>query len=41
MIGAQEVRLIDASQTASPQAATVRIVTDGLRPFSLQPNGPP
>jgi general secretion pathway protein H len=41
MIGAQEVRLIDASQSASPQAATVRIATDGLRPFSLQPNGPP
>jgi general secretion pathway protein H len=40
MIGAQEVQLIDASQSANPQAATVRIATDGLRPFSLQPKGP-
>ena len=36
MIGAQEVRLIDASQNAGPQAALVRIATDGLRPFSIQ-----
>ena len=41
MIGAQEVQLIDASQTGNPQAATVRIATDGLRPFSLQPKEAP
>ena len=37
MIGAQEVQLVDASQGNNPQAATVRIATDGLRPFSIQP----
>ncbi len=41
MIGAQEVQLVDASQTGNPQAATVRIATDGLRPFSLQPKVAP
>ena len=41
MIGAQEVLLIDASQIANPQAASVRIATDGLRPFSVQPKGLP
>lgn len=41
MIGAQEVQLIDASQSGNPQAATVRIATDGLRPFSLQAKGVP
>ena len=37
MIGAQEVQLEDASQIANPQAASVRIATDGLRPFAIQP----
>ena len=37
MIGAQEVQLVDASQIANPQAASVRIATDGLRPFAIQP----
>lgn len=41
MIGAQEVQLIDSSQTGNTQAATVRIATDGLRPFSLQPKEAP
>jgi len=41
MIGAQEVQLIDASQSGNPQAATVRIATDGLRPFALQAKGTP
>ena len=41
MIGAQEVQLVDASQGSNPQAATVRIATDGLRPFSIQPRLPP
>jgi general secretion pathway protein H len=36
MIGAQEVVLIDARQGTDPQAATVRIATDGLRPFGIQ-----
>ena len=40
MIGAQAVELIDARQQADPQAAKVRIATDGLRPFSLQPLQP-
>lgn len=40
MIGAQSVELIDARQQADPQAAKVRIATDGLRPFSLQPLQP-
>lgn len=40
MIEPQEVRLIDASQAASSQAAVARIATDGLRPFLLQSNGP-
>ena len=36
MIGAQEVQLVDASQIANPQSASVRIATDGLRPFAIQ-----
>jgi general secretion pathway protein H len=35
MIGAQGVDLVDAGQTATPQASRVRVATDGLRPFSL------
>lgn len=44
MIGAQAVQLVDDSQRGSPKATTVSIVTDGLRPFSLQsapPKGQP
>ncbi len=41
MIGPQEVQLIDASQGGNPQAVTVRIATDGLRPFALQAKGTP
>ena len=37
MIGAQAVELIDASQGANAQANSVRIATDGLRPFAVQP----
>ena len=36
MIGAQAVELIDASQGANAQANSVRIATDGLRPFAVQ-----
>lgn len=44
MIGAQAVQLVDDSQRGSAKASTVSIVTDGLRPFSLQsapPKGQP
>ena len=40
MIGAQAVQLVDDSQRGSAKASTVSIVTDGLRPFSLQ-SAPP
>ena len=36
MIGAQGLELADSSQNGNPQAALVRIATDGLRPFSIQ-----
>ena len=41
MIGAQGIELLDDSQRGNPQAATVRIATDGLRPFSIQAKGSP
>ena len=41
MIGAQGIDLLDASQRGNPQAASVRIATDGLRPFSIQAKGSP
>lgn len=37
MIGVQAVQLVDDTQRGSGQAISVRIATDGLRPFSLQP----
>jgi general secretion pathway protein H len=40
MIGPQAVELVDASQSANSQAVTVRIATDGLRPFSVQASVP-
>lgn len=40
MIGAQEVQLINASQANDLQAASVRIATDGLRPFAIQARVP-
>ena len=40
MIAAQAVVLTDASQPANAQAASVRVATDGLRPFSVQPTNP-
>ena len=39
MIGAQGIELFDVSQRSNPQAASVRIATDGLRPFSVQTKG--
>ena len=41
MIGAQAVDLYDTAQSAAanPQRLTVRIASDGLRPFSLQTLG--
>ena len=36
MIGAQSVELIDISRGANAQANSVRIATDGLRPFAVQ-----
>ena len=41
MIGAQAVQLINATQTGNPESASVRISTDGLRPFSVQSKGQP
>jgi general secretion pathway protein H len=40
MIGAQAVQLVDDTQRGNAQATTVRIATDGLRPFSLQSAAP-
>ena len=40
MIGAQAVELIDASQPVNAQSASVRIASDGLRPFAVQPTRP-
>ena len=41
MIGAQGIELADDSQRGNPQAASVRIATDGLKPFSVQSKGSP
>ena len=37
MIGAQAFELMDTSKRDSAQVPTVRIATDGLRPFTIQP----
>ena len=41
MISAQGIELADSSQSNNPLAPSVRIVTDGLRPFSVQSKGTP
>lgn len=41
MIGAQSVELVDEGQLSNPQFSTVRVASDGLRPFSIQSKGLP
>lgn len=40
MIGPQFVDLTDASQSGNAQAITLRLATDGLRPFKIEPLSP-